>query len=308
MFYDKKIKYFNYMENDLRLGCGGFVKLEARDHQCNIQIQISGLLIAENTTRKVYIISEDKKELLCEIALHQGKGNIALSTKTDDVCGGITYPQILSIQIPLSQERELVCSIAGKTGKPEPALPQTQIGKPEPTLEQVKIQNSEKSENEAKPNIEPNTENKARNNPTSEVNLNPENEAQCKIENSVIAPHMPMAESKWNQLVAIYPQIAPFQDDREYLSVGPGDFVILQQKYYQLVNNSFLLHGYYNYKHLILTRIKMREEVRYYIGVPGNFYEREKQVALMFGFESFECREEPASAGDFGYYMIRVEI
>jgi hypothetical protein len=42
--------------------------------------------------------------------------------------------------------------------------------------------------------------------------------------------------------------------------------------------------------------------------VPGNFYDREKQVAVMYGFESFECAKEPAGQGDFGYYMIRVEL
>ena len=73
-----------------------------------------------------------------------------------------------------------------------------------------------------------------------------------------------------------------------------------------MANNSFLLHGYYNYKHLILSRLEKRGNATYYIGVPGNFYEREKQVALLFGFESFECAEEPARAGDYGYYMMRV--
>ena len=118
----------------------------------------------------------------------------------------------------------------------------------------------------------------------------------------------PLLDDKWKQLSAIYPHISPFDDERDYLSIGPGDFVILTQRYYRLVNNSFLLHGFYNYKHLILTRMENRGEVRFYIGVPGNFYEREKQVAVMFGFESFECHEEPAGSGDFGYYMIRVEI
>ena len=28
----------------------------------------------------------------------------------------------------------------------------------------------------------------------------------------------------------------------------------------------------------------------------------------MFGFESIECKTEPAGDGDFGYYMISVEI
>ena len=100
----------------------------------------------------------------------------------------------------------------------------------------------------------------------------------------------------------------PFEDEREYLSIRPADFVLFPARYYQAVNNSFLLHGYYNYEHLILARIEQRGEVQYYLGVPGNYYEREKQVALMFGFESFESASEPAKTGDFGYYMMRTQL
>lgn len=117
-----------------------------------------------------------------------------------------------------------------------------------------------------------------------------------------------LMEDKWQQLWAIYPHIRPFQDEREYLSIGPADFVLLPDQAYRAANNSFLLHGYYNYDHLILTKIEKRGEVFYYIGVPGNYYEREKQVAVMFGFESFECGTEPAQAGDFGYYMMRTQL
>lgn len=123
-----------------------------------------------------------------------------------------------------------------------------------------------------------------------------------------IEKQMKPMEDKWPQLWAIYPHIRPFQDEREYLSIGPADFVLFPAASYRSVNNSFLLHGYYNYKHLILARVEKRGEAFYYIGVPGNFYEREKQVAIMFGFESFECAEEPAQAGDFGYYMMRTEL
>ncbi|MCM1065161.1 MAG: hypothetical protein NC420_11995 [Eubacterium sp.] len=117
-----------------------------------------------------------------------------------------------------------------------------------------------------------------------------------------------LMEDKWQQIWAIYPHIHPFQDEREYLSISPADFVLLPHEAYRAANNSFLLHGYYNYDHLILTRIEKRGEVSYYIGVPGNYYEREKQVAIMFGFESFECGTEPAQAGDFGYYMMRTQL
>ncbi len=117
-----------------------------------------------------------------------------------------------------------------------------------------------------------------------------------------------LMEDKWSQLWAIYPHVRPFRDGREYLSIGPADFVLFSADAYKMVNNSFLLHGYYNYNHLILTRIEKKGEILYYIGAPGNYFEREKQVAIMFGFESFECAEEPAQTGDFGYYMMRTQL
>lgn len=119
---------------------------------------------------------------------------------------------------------------------------------------------------------------------------------------------VPLLEDKWLQLCAIYPHIKPFQDQREYLSIRPEDFVLLSADSYKAAGNSFMLHGYYNYRHLILTREERRGEILYYVGVPGNYYDREKQVAVMFGFESFECAQEPAQSSDFGYYMMRVQI
>ena len=106
----------------------------------------------------------------------------------------------------------------------------------------------------------------------------------------------------------MYPEIHPFRDSREYLSIAPKDFVVLCKEYQKLVHNSFLLHGYYNYRHLILGRIRQKDAWQYYIGVPGNFFEREKQVAVMFGFQSFECKEEPATDGDYGYYLMPIEL
>ena len=116
------------------------------------------------------------------------------------------------------------------------------------------------------------------------------------------------ATTKWQQLSDIYPHIRPFEDERDYLKIKPEDFVILAKKYYPLITNSFLKHGYYNYEHLILAREMRKDGEHFYIGVPGNFYDKEKQIAVLFGFESFEGKREPAKSGDFGYYMISVEI
>ena len=77
-----------------------------------------------------------------------------------------------------------------------------------------------------------------------------------------------------------------------------------------LINNSFLLHGFYNYRHLILgkdCRIGGGGDMCFYLGVPGVFFEREKMVAVMFGFEGFECAG-PVEIGKFGYYLRSVEL
>ena len=113
-----------------------------------------------------------------------------------------------------------------------------------------------------------------------------------------------LKEDKWEQILDTYDNIHPYGDGRVYVKLEPKDFIILSGKYQHLVNNSFLLHGFYNYRHVILGK----EGEVYYLGVPGVFYEREKMVALMFGFEAFECGSGESKAGEFGYYLRKVEL
>lgn len=117
-------------------------------------------------------------------------------------------------------------------------------------------------------------------------------------------------ESKWEQLMNDYPQIHPFGDERVFISIEPKDFIILQASYQKLVNNSFLLHGFYNYRYLILGPDKEMGNGSgecFYLGVPGTYFEREKMVAVMFGFEGYECAG-PVGIGKFGFYMRKVEL
>lgn len=127
----------------------------------------------------------------------------------------------------------------------------------------------------------------------------------CAPKEQRIVPIKRIREDKWEQLLEMYDKIHPYGDERIYLRLEPKDFVILQEKYQHLVNNSFLLHGFYNYRYVILG--KEKGDV-YYLGVPGVFYEKEKMVALMFGFEAFDCEGGEADPGGFGYYLRRVEL
>lgn len=115
---------------------------------------------------------------------------------------------------------------------------------------------------------------------------------------------------KWEQIKSQYKNVHPFGDERLFVSIEPKDFVVLREREQRLIHNSFLLHGFYNYRHLILgrdTKLGSDYETCFYIGVPGVYFEREKMVAVMFGFEGFEC-EGAIDVGKFGYYMRQVEI
>lgn len=87
----------------------------------------------------------------------------------------------------------------------------------------------------------------------------------------------------------------------EVYRIGKGDFALLPEEIRHMLQNSFLIHGLMNYGYLILCRTEgERQEIR--LGVPGVYYEKEKLVAEMFGFDSFWCQEK-SDNGKFGYYL-----
>ena len=131
---------------------------------------------------------------------------------------------------------------------------------------------------------------------------------EIPVVNKEIQIMKPIPENKWDLLCQQYPKMHPFANGREFLMLKPKDFVVLRQEYQKLAHNSFLLHGYYNYGHMILGKLSEEENGQLYIGVPGVYYDREKQAAQMFGFVGFEGATKPVQQGSYGYYMMEVEI
>lgn len=111
-------------------------------------------------------------------------------------------------------------------------------------------------------------------------------------------------ETAWDKMCKQYENMKPFSHEETCLKITPADFYLFRDSYDALSRNSFLLHGYYNYKYLILRKQK---EDTYYLGVPGIYHEREIMAAKMFGFEGFEGEDEEYSQGSFGYYMISIK-
>ena len=86
------------------------------------------------------------------------------------------------------------------------------------------------------------------------------------------------------------------------------DIGLLPVRLWNLTANSFLMHSYYGYRHLVLARSRDGGRYRYELLVPGIYNDRERELAELFGFRNFHCaKSRPVSTGEFGYWSMEVE-
>ena len=133
-----------------------------------------------------------------------------------------------------------------------------------------------------------------------------QNQKQPQPDSSKEFPKEDPAETLWDRLRAAYPKVTAFEcaDGCEILVIKPQDIGLLPRENWVYGNNSFLLHGYYNYRYLILARLgKPGERGRYILGVPGHYGNNEKYMAAMFGFDRFvRSTRQPPRDSRFGYW------
>lgn len=287
--YGREMIYLTLYQGNNRIGNAGYVKVDIRDEDATFHFMF----------RKIPddIRGEYPLRIMEDGAWKEGpgllfRGNQDTAEKKSAPCGQIQQLQVLL---------EKGYRIEGKS-KNCPAQAEREAALPKVWTSQTKTPQQEREIVEER---EPQPEREA---PQPEREA-PQSEREAPQPEKGIAARVVAAEEiredKWEQILATYETIHPYGDGRVYVKLEPKDFVIMQGKYQHLVNNSFLLHGFYNYRYLILGKEQGKE---YYLGVPGVFYEREKMVALMFGFEAFDCEGGNASPGGFGYYLRRVEL
>ena len=120
------------------------------------------------------------------------------------------------------------------------------------------------------------------------------------------------SERVWENLRRDHTKILDFDYEKgcEILTIKPQDIGLLPREIWVYGNNSFLLHGYYNYRYLILAKLFNPEGTpRYLLGVPGHYYSNERYMASMFGFPNFVLsKNQPMEDGRFGYWYTDVKI
>ena len=314
----------------------GFVKVNARGEECKIWVHVRGFYTHHQEPYRVYAFKQKKEGLegqyLGELESRNGALEWNGVTKTDSLMGGFSLEESRGIYIdggnriyaaewddyPVDVERFTVAGEPIKRTIPEPkpelkksgqfstvdleteldrrttALYAADLPADIPDVETEKPEQSSEKENEA------NSEGEA---------AAAENTPEPLIEPEVPAtPPEPIDPKKdqWQYLVNHFP-VMRYQDRNggviSSIRLGNRDLTRIPRDKWELGNNSFLLHGFYQYKHLLLLRRETDEQIGYYLGVPGVYNEKEQMLASMFGFEEFRViKGQETRDGSFGYW------
>jgi hypothetical protein len=112
-----------------------------------------------------------------------------------------------------------------------------------------------------------------------------------QVKASSVGSRTKMPVNGFDKLFINADYIDAFDDDYFYncIEVTPDILKTLPIGDDAVINNSFLIHGFYNFKHVLFGRVRENDnDTRYFIGVPGMYCNRERYMASMFGFNSFK--------------------
>lgn len=320
--YQKEIIYLGLYKDGDRLGSAGFLKVEKRDKDGNLSLVVKNVPHSINGKYPVRYYSGSEWKEADGIAVREGGGQwekqepdslervrLQIMLPGGYLVEGISKEAVRQAaavkeeekaeQLPDAEPAAIVKGAAEPTAT-EPIVP-------ERSASVTSIVRAPEQQDAAEPSVLQPEPPKVERIVVQKQGGRVRGDVVEQTQKSLMADALViegLKEDKWEQILDTYDNIHPYGDERVYVKLEPKDFIIMSGKYQHLVNNSFLLHGFYNYRHVILGK----EGEAYYLGVPGVFYEREKMVALMFGFEAFECESGESKAGEFGYYLRKVEL
>lgn len=269
--------------------------------------ELSGIWIESGDGRR-FVSAWDEEEidagrLVTETEAAEKKAaEEAEAAETEEVEEVEEEPEAEVEQVDISEEGPEAEEVEEASQKEEPEAETEQIEEPEVTeLEEAK---DEALEIEAA-EVEPETD-------VSGMNVTEEGEAEEKeeeaaaeesevqkdvSEESITEHGMAVVEELFRKRASFQ----PFPDEaiESCVMILPCDIARLQQENWQVGRSSFLQHGFYQYRHLLLGKAG---DGTYLLGVPGIDNPQEEYMAQMFGYEQFRRSARRDSDRNFGYW------
>lgn len=117
------------------------------------------------------------------------------------------------------------------------------------------------------------------------------------------------SDSICQKMLNTFPKLPLLADSQfmECVKIVPHDIGRLAMSNWRLGVNSFLSHGYYRYRYIMMGKVKFERKEAYVIGVPGVYTNKEKYLANMFGFNIFiPAKRTKFLTGNFGYWISEI--
>ena len=327
MDYMRKVIYLKKRENEVLMQGQGFARLEKRGDNFMLYLSVHDITLqGENP---VYIVCEqDGGYKAFKIGMAEQADNWNFQSLSEDLPKELVLEKICGILMG-KKEHYLsgVCpeypgtllygqvEFEAKPKSDEPAKPEPELEleyKAEPVLYTSETKKEMETKKERKPEEEKGegreTEVAGAEETVDEPQkgLKPEQVQEAKTAHEIDAAAEsepePAPALKRDSFLRGLSEMYPFEDDEiEWcLQMRPEDFNQFPMEYWHYAKNSFLLEGFYNYRHIVYAHT----EGKNYVGVPGQYIRREQYLAARFGFYLFkQVRRKKLSMGDYGYWL-----
>lgn len=268
---------YSYEENYKRNNVG-FAKIEIRGAECRLEIHLRGMYISQTRCRIGLFLADGGDILgfpIGELTIANGMGDWRSVFPVEKIGGSDYGIEDMEGLVLVSQEEHFLLS-RWKEGEP------LRVG-----TEHFRLWEPETSGEKRLPEKESLPEEKC---VPEQGTLAEEKRVP---ERDISATEVPMRnffpryswEEVWELLRKEHPVFAPFEDENILCArIELKDLRELPKRYWYLGNNSFLLHGFFNYRYLVIGKL---EEDRWFLGVPGVYQNQERVMAAIFGFPEF---------------------
>lgn len=301
--YKRLVSYiYEYVEGEKRES-NGFVKVNARDGVCKIRIHMRGFYIKNQEPYRVYVFVQKRERLsgllLGELESRNGALEWSGITESENLMnGGFGLGDSQGIYI----EGEGRVYAARWDDFPVDVENFTPIRRSvRQTVDESVERIASEERTEAVRAAEIDVETVAQENQRAQEI--PEADEKKSVE---LKAGLDSRGEQWKYLENRFPVMRYVDGGGAVISsirLDPKSLTRVPRDKWELGNNSFLLHGLYQYRHLLLLRRQMGDEISYYIGIPGVYNDQEQVMASMFGFQEFRMLKEPgAKQGSFGYW------
>lgn len=330
------ITYIYKYENDNKGQNAGFAKIEIRGTMCRVEVHIRNISV-EKPEATVYLFARNHDLIqgvpVGTMTITKGSGDVRYAFGTAELLNfGLEMRDMEGIFIVSADDAYLASQ--WKEGKIEKRLFRILEKKEHGTdavlqereaadteREEIKQQTAPQKE-QAEQKQETMQQEVQGNDTAAQQNHEDETVAERKqegnpaflktAERNIQATELPLEnffeENGWESIFQKFRLkldiIFPFEGkDIECVRMQLNDLREFPRKYWYIGNNSFLLHGFFNYRHIIFGEVRENGKKAYMIGVPGVFQNQERIMAAMFGFPEFQtAKTTEYKTGNFGYW------